>query len=92
MGVKILLSVILTVLLASTVSAGIVISDSLLEGDSSVYKVGNEGYLLTLVIVDIKKKAAMFELNGERSSILKERNEHKFEDGSIIIVKNVLIK
>jgi hypothetical protein len=89
MGVKILLSVILTVLLASTVSAGIVISDSLLEGDSSVYKVGNEGYLLTLVIVDIKKKAAMFELNGERSSILKERNEHKFEDGSIIIVKNV---
>tara|TARA_Y100000310_G_scaffold91953_1_gene89492 strand:- start:8700 stop:9422 length:723 start_codon:yes stop_codon:yes gene_type:complete len=89
MGAKVLLCLFIVLLVATTVSAGIVISDSLLEGDSSVYAVGEEGYLLTLIIVDTRKKAAMFELNGERSTILKERNEHRFDDGSIIIVKNV---
>ena len=75
------------ILLVSLVNADIFLKDTVHESDTAVYKVGEEGYFLKVVIIDSVKKAVMFELNGEKSRVMKERDEHKFDDGSTIFVK-----
>ncbi len=81
---------VIFLILASSVCAPIFLSDHAYEGEGKAYALGDKAYYLSVVIIEPKSSAVIFELNGERTKTLGERNEYRFSDGSIIIVKSIL--
>lgn len=86
-----LLLIIILLILAYNINAA---SDfqrgELEEGKSIIFNMSNGFYILTLVSVSDQANSVMFRLNNELSSRLKEKESYMFNDGSEVVVKDVI--
>ena len=87
-GIFIIFTLIL-IILSLSVYSQIFVSDLVKEGDIAVYQKDDKAYFLKVLIVDPFNGMVIFELNGERSSVLKEKDEHRFTDNSVVFVSHI---
>jgi hypothetical protein len=88
--VKKLWVVVFILFFVTAVQASVFLSDDLFEGDTAVYAVGDDAYYLQVTFVNGAQGVAIFALNNEKSDILKERDEFRFKDNSVVFVKSIL--
>lgn len=82
--------VLILILLASTVSATAYGGVLLQEGQTKTFYSATRDYNLRVLAVTDAREEVIFELDGERSKPLKEREKHRFSDGSVVSVAEVL--
>jgi len=78
--------ILLLILCSTAVSA-----ELMREGDMIPIQMGNNEYTLKLVVVSDRQEAAIFSWKGELSKSLKEREKHRFSDGSLLMVGTILV-
>jgi len=61
------------------------------EGDMIPIQVGDDEYTLKLVVVSDRQEKAIFSWRGELSKALREREKHRFSDGSLLMVGHILV-
>jgi len=66
--------------------------DSLSEGNANAYKTDEGIYTIQLVMVSDSRNAAKFKVNNEMSDTLGIGESYEFKDGSIIIVREILVR
>jgi len=89
---KIICLLIFTILTASVSASHIFInSDNLREGDANAYKTEDGIYIINLVIVSDSENAAIFEINHKKTDTLREGDNYLYEDGSVLIVKDIIV-
>lgn len=94
MKMRIFLALILFIMLAISVSAShiFVNGDSLAEGDSEAFKTDNGIYVVKLLAVSDSQNKAKFSVNDEASDTLRIGESYEFKDGSVLIVREVLVQ
>ena len=78
--------IVLLILCSSLASA-----ELMTEGESSFRDVDGERSTLKLLVVSDIREVAIFSWKGELSKSLKEREKHRFSDGSLLVVGDILI-
>lgn len=66
--------------------------DSLAEGDSEAFKTDNGIYVVELLAVSDSQNKAKFSVNDEASDTLRVGGSYEFEDGSVLIVREILVQ
>ncbi len=87
-----IISLLVALFFSSFAAASLFLSDHVYEGDTAMYTLNSRAYYLRIALIDENQKLAVFELNGERSRPLRERDEHRFSDESVVIVKSIFGK
>lgn len=60
------------------------------EGESKIFNMSEGFYILTLVTVSDQANAVIFRLNNEMSGRLREKESYTFNDGSEIVIREVI--
>ncbi|MBI5880549.1 hypothetical protein HZB90_00290 [archaeon] len=88
---KAIMFVTILALLATTAIAGeFFLKQTLYEGESRQYTVGNKVYTVELTGVFDRQLKAQFKVNGEETKALGEGESDKLSDGSVIQARDVL--
>jgi hypothetical protein len=82
--------IFLLVLQQVALADGFLLKQTMFEGESKQYIVGDYVYNVTLVAVFDSKLKAQFEVNGERTKALSEDEIYKLADGARIQARDVL--
>jgi hypothetical protein len=88
---KVILLLAVLAMLATTAIAGeFFLKQTLYEGESRDYTVGEAVYRIELTGVFDRELKAQFRVNGEETKALREGESDKLPDGSVIQVRDVL--
>jgi hypothetical protein len=66
--------------------------DSLAEGDAEAFETDNGIYIVELLAVSDSQNKAKFSVNDEASDTLRVGESYEFEDGSVLIVREILVQ
>ncbi len=80
---------ILTAVLVSAEST--FLSDYMEEGQTKVYEMEDGVYVISLLSVSDSKEKAVFRLNDEISKGIEEKDSHVFNDGSEVVLRELLL-
>lgn len=90
---KIIFFLVFLVMINSVFASHVFVNiDKLKEGEAKAYKTESGIYIVSLVMVSDSQNSARFEVNHEMSDTLTTGQNYEFKDGSIIIIRNVLVK
>ncbi len=87
----IILLVVSLITLISVNAESIFLSGHMEEGETKVYETEDGVYALSLLSVSDVRGKATFRLNSEMSKGIRNRDSYVFEDGSEIVVRELLI-
>lgn len=87
----IIILVIFLITLISVNAKSIFLSDYMEEGQTKVYETEDGVYVVNLLVVADEKEKAVFRLNDEMSKGIKLKDSYVFEDGSEIVLRELVI-
>ncbi|HII72579.1 TPA: hypothetical protein HA265_07520 [Candidatus Woesearchaeota archaeon] len=85
-----MLSIIL--LCPAVLGANYLLKQMIEEGETQTVDVGGNQYTVQLVMVSDAAKKAIFKVNGEMSDPLNQDDSHKFNDGTVILAREILVQ
>jgi len=91
MGKYLVFAMVFLITLVVAGADSIFLSGYLEEGQTTVYETEDGAYVLSLLSVSDQKQKAVFRLNEEMSKGIEKGDSYVFEDGSEVVVREVMI-